>query len=257
MRRHGLLTGFILGAFVFTGIAQAQDVTVFSRKRPHLERRYGIQITGGLGNYAMDDLNIYRANNDHATVGNSTEAANGASWGVAALYRSHKNFRWTIGYARLGQDQAYGAWISSDDGSSQLNEYTVSGSEFYLMPSYMIRFGEIINLNLGLGPTIVSATVDRRSTAQTSIYNSKGRGLGFRAAAGLEILLLKSLGIHLGGGYRFANVEELRYFDRNNVEQVFYWFDTGNRVVTADFSGIFFEGGIRYYFKPATGWFKM
>lgn len=259
MKRRGLLTAIILGVFVLTGFAQAQDVSVFTRKQPKIERRYGIQLTGNFGLYAMQDVNDYRATGpDHVLVGNTDgEATQGIAWGIAAVYRSHQNFRWTIGYSVMGQDKTSASWINSADGQNGFNEQTVNGSELYVLGSYMIRFSEVLNLHLGLGPSIVNGSMDRNSTAATSIYNAKGRGVGFRAQAGVEFLMTNKLSLNVLGGYRYANIGELRYDDRNQDEQILYYNAGSNKTLALDFSGIFVEFGIRMYFDPSTGWFKM
>ena len=255
MRQRGLLAGIILGVFVLAGFAQARE-SVFSREEPKIERRYGIQLTGGFSTYAMNDLNDFRAGVDHINAGNSEEAQSGGAWGIAAVYRSHKNFRWTIGYSNLGEDQTYSTWINSVDGQTGINQQSVSGSEFYVMGSYMIRFGEALHLHLGAGPMIISGSLDRYSTAANSVYAAKGRALGLRAAGGLEFLFSRNIGLHVAAGYRMANVSEVRYEDTDKNEEVLYN-GSSNRTMELDFSGIFLEGGLRLYFDPDTGWFKM
>jgi len=254
MKRRGLLTGMILGLFVVAGWAQAQDVSVFTRKQKTLDHQYGIQIVGGGGTYVMDDVNAYRAS-DYQT-GNANDASTGISWGVALLYRSHEHFRWTIGYSALGQDKADATWNDPTTGDQGINEMTVSGNEWYLMPSYLITFSDALNVSLGAGPAIYSGKLDRRSTSATSVYDAHGRAVGIRAAVGAELVLSRTLGIHFLGGYRAAKVGTLVYKDQDEVEQTLYW-GNSNRTLSLDFSGVFVEAGVRLYFDPATGWFKM
>ena len=252
MSGRGLLTGVMLSLFVVAGFAQAQDYSVFSRKRPQLDRRYGLQFIGGDGQYAMDDVNAYVT--DNQPVGNSTNVSGAVSWGFAMLYRTQKHFRWTIGYTALGQDKTEAAW--TDSNGDQLNEQTVSGNEYYVMGSYMLTFGDRFHLALGAGPELVSGRLDRRSTSTTSVYNAHGRSLGGRAGVAAEFMFTKNFGLHLMGGYRAAKVSNLIYKDRSGTDTDLYW-GNSNRKMTLDFSGVFLEGGIRVYFQPATGWFHM
>lgn len=254
MKRRGLLTGMILGLFVVAGWAQAQDVSVFTRKDQVLDHRYGIQIVGGGGTYLMDDVNAYRASDYQA--GNTNDASAGISWGLALVYRSHQKFRWTIGYSALGQDKADATWNDPTTGDQGINEMTVSGNEYYVMGSYLMNLGDALNISLGVGPALYSGKLDRRSTSATSVYDAHGRNFGLRAAVGAELVLSKGLGIHLLGGYRAAKVGTLIYKDQDKNENTLYW-GNSNRTLSLDFSGIFLEAGIRLYFDPATGWFKM
>jgi len=251
MRSRVLLTGMILGLFLATGAVQAQNVSVFSRKENDLQRKYGVQVTGGLSNYAMKDVNDFRATSNHELAGNANDVASGAGVGFAVLYRSHENFRWTIGYTQLGQDKADASWVA--DGNVQLNEFTVSGSEFSVMASYMLRFGERFHISLGAGPTIVTGKLDRRYTVQ-SIYDVKGKHFGFKAGAGLEFMITKGFGLYGEAGYRVAKISRLVFENNAGEDETYEW--TQGRNMTMDFTGLYFGGGVRVYFAPATDWYK-
>lgn len=253
MRGRGLLAGMILGVLVVSGWAQAQQVSVFDRDQQTLDRKYGVQLNGGGATYLMSDVNDFRASQEH--LSNQNDANFGIGWGFALLYRSHKNFRWTVGYNRLGQDKAEGQWYNTE-GTLQVNEMDVVGNEYYFMGNYLIRFGEGFHLYLAAGPALYSGRLDRRSSAVPSIYDAKGRGFGVRAEGGAEFLLSKNIGITAAAGFRMAKIKEVSYKDRNNNVTTLYW-GSSNRELTLDFSGIFFQGGLRVYFDPATHWFRM
>jgi len=252
MRSRALLTGMILGLILVVGTVQAQNVSVFSREGDQLPRKYGIQITGGMSNYAMEDVNDYRASTDH--LGNQTDVTSGVGFGVALLYRSHESFRWTVGFNAMGQDLTEASWTNGD-GSLGINEYTVNGNELYFMGSYMLRFGERLHISLGAGPSIITGTLDRRSTAVTSVYDIKGKSFGFRVAGGIELVITEGFAIFGEAGYRMAKMDRLVEEDADGNEETFEW--SPGRNMTMDFSGIFFGGGVRLYFAPATDWFKL
>ncbi len=250
-RRTGMLVGLLLvGMLVLTGATIAQEVSVFSN-RDVLSHKYGFQIHGGGSLYAMNDVNDYRAAATHTT--NAEEAEMGIAWGIAVLYRSHENFRWTMGFSQLGEDETVAGWLA---GTPQSIVQQVKGSEIYIMGSYLIPLNERMHFHVGGGPTIVSGTLDRSATAGTSFFDAKGRSMGLRANLGFEWLITPAIGLNGQLGYRLAKVGKVIYEDRNNVEQTVYW-GSQNREFTVDFSGAFVELGIRLYFQPATRWLDL
>jgi hypothetical protein len=244
----------ILGLILLVGTVQAQNVSVFSRESEDLPRKYGIQITGGMANYAMSDINDHRVSGDHAV--NQTDVTGSAGFGLGVLYRSHENFRWTVGYNAFGQDRTEAAWVDGQGLAGQ-NEYTVSGSELYFMGSYMLRFGERLHISLGAGPEIVFGKLDRVSSAATNVFDVRGKDFGFRFAGGIEFVITEGFAIYGEAGYRVAKIDRLIEEDLDGNESTMVWQTGSDRKMTMDFSGIFFGGGARIYFAPATDWFKL
>ncbi len=253
MKKRGLLTGLILGVFVFAALATAQDVSVFTFEKPEFDNKFGIQVAGSGSMFMMEDVNDFRASTLH--LENANDAEMGIGWSFALLYRSHERFRWTIGYNWLGQDKADAAWLTENN-TTGFNEIRVTGSEFFVTGNYLIPVTERLHLSVGGGMTLVNASMDRTSTAAESFYDASGRAIGLRAQLGAEFLLTRAIGISLNGGYRMANVGSLTYEDRDGTESDVYW-GGGNRTLGADFSGPFGAIGLSYYFEPATEWFKM
>jgi len=241
-----------------TTLSLAQDVSVFNRRPKIVDHKYGILVTGGGSTYLMDDINDFRLpSNDHRVRGNSEDAQMGISYGLALLYRSHEKFRWTIGYTKLGDDRAYSSWAGAQ-GTAVEYEQKVSGSEVYLMGSYLWYVTDWLHFHLGAGPSIVTGHLDRSYTASTdnNFDNAKGRAFGLRALFGLEVMFAKNLALHLAGGARFANVPELNYEDRYGNTVSAKW-DPNPMKMAADFTGAFAEAGLRFYFEPATKFWKL
>ena len=262
MKAQGLLTGLILGMLLVAGVATAQDASVFNFKPEELNHKYGIQVHGTAGLFAFDDINDYYRFSTSPTYSSVTEADMGFGGGSALLYRSSERFRWHFGYNWLGQEQAEASFF--DEGVTKVNQQTMTGGEFYVSGHYLIPLSsDDFHLFVGLGVSIVSATLDRSSALTSGIYNANGRALGGRAIVGAELMLTEKFGLTLAAGYRAANVGELQYEDRTAVDedgepikQTLFW-GAGNRKIGADFSGPFVQGGIRYYFPPATDWFTL
>lgn len=255
MKRWTRLAGMTLMLGLLATGVQAKDVSIFERKERDMPRRFGIQFLGAGNMFAMGDVNDYRAAENHQT--NDANANFGIGGGFALLYRSHQNFRWTIGYSFLGQDGTEAAWLAnpSDPNSVQVNEHTVNGSELYIMGNYLLRMGDVMHLSFSGGPALYTGTLDRRSSGQ-SFYDATGRGIGLRGGVGLQFMFGKSFGLHAMAGYRQAVIPKLVYENQNGVEQVVYW-GGANRQFALDFSGAFLEAGVRLYFEPATEWFKL
>ncbi len=251
-RRVGLLIGMLCGVMFLAANATAQKVSVFTRVSPSFADKYGIQVLGSGGTYLMEDLNEYRATSNH--TGNSEDVQGGIGWGFSLLYRNNEHFRWSIGYSHLGQDRTQGSWTQG--GSPGEIEQTVVGGEYYLMGSYLVLVGEALSLDLGAGLALYTANVDRSASAGGSFYDAHGRAVGFRAGAGLEWKLTKRYAVHVLGGFRQAKIDKLLYEDINNTTQTVTW-GADNRRFTADFTGVFFEAGLRLYFSPGTHWFKL
>lgn len=265
MKGQGLLAVMLIAALVFAGTATAYEASVFSTKRPDFEDKFGVELSGGFSMFELTDTNDYFL----LTQGYNTvdEGQFGFGGGLALLYRSNEHFRWSIGYAFLGQESATGEYFSADDGVFYADEGTATGSEFYVAGNYLVPITDHLDLFVGAGVGVVSGNYDlvinNDSPSQgTSRYDAKGRGLSTRLQLGGEFRVTEYLGVSLTGGYRFANVPEIRYEQRNSgdadtepTETIIYW-GSGNRKLTVDFSGAFAELGVRLYFDPATNWFK-
>ncbi|MBD3167321.1 hypothetical protein GF324_12030 [bacterium] len=253
-RKNGtLLSLLLIGLFVFTGTAvSANNTSVFTFEKHPIDFKYGIQVHGGAGLYAMGDVNDYRAQG--APAENEEDAEMGIAWGLSLLYRASEHVRWEIGFTSMGEDRTYTTWQAGAVTSEV--EQTVSGSEFYVVPNWLFNPDGFLLVSLGLGPSIVSGTLDRSVTQGTSFYNATGRSIGGRAQLGLQLRVNESWALNLQGGYRLAKVGRLINEDRDGNETTVYW-GFNDRQMSTDFSGPFVELGLRLYFKPATKWHKI
>ena len=272
MKGHGLLAGMIIGLFVLTSLATATDVSIFDTEPDERVHKFGIQITGGGGMFAMEDINNYFLTpDDDVARGSYTEAQFGVGGGLAILYRSHDRFRWHVGYNFLGKDSFEGNFTDLGSGVTSINEHSATGTEFYVAGYYLYPFSDALHLYFGGGVSIVNATVDRISRislgTETSIYDASGSAFGAQLGVGAELMITENMGIAGILGFRLANVRELTYVDvfgsKDELGEYpiedYVWDAAGSggrsRKVAADFTGAFGELGLRYYFDAATGWY--
>jgi len=267
MKGHGLLAGMIIGLLMLASLATAQDVSIFETESSARVHKFGIQVTGSGGMFAMDDINnYYLTPDDEVQRGSYTEAQFGVGGGIAVLFRSHDRFRWHVGYNYLGKDSFEGNL--SKDGVSSINEHAASGSEFYVAGYYLYPFSDEFHMFFGGGVSIVNATVDRITSIADygpAVYDASGSAFGAQLGLGAEFTVTQNLGIVGLVGFRLANVGTLTYVDVNgtldedgNLPTEDYVWDAGknkSRKIAADFTGAYGELGLRYYFDAATGWY--
>ncbi|MBZ0264797.1 hypothetical protein K8I28_09020 [bacterium] len=260
MRRYGLLAGVLIGMLVLASLSFGNDVSIFSRSDKNLEHKYGIQISGGADTYLLDDVNDYRIlGTRHTEVGNTEDAVFGINYGLAIIYRSHENFRYSIGYSVLSGDRVFSEWPSQANPEDVVQyEQVASATEFYIMGSYMWNVSDLISITLGGGPTIVNGKLDRAYSQSTSseqnFRGAKGRTLGVRLGLGLELYLGDMWSLNLNGGFRYANIYKMRFDDRFDNQQTVVW---GQNRMNLDMTGGFVELGLRMYFKPTTEWWTL
>lgn len=256
MRHRGLLAGMMLGLFVVAGFAQAENISVFERKIDDQSHKFAIQINGGGSMFAMSDVNDRRLHLNHNA--NDEEAELGIGFSIAGVYRQFDNFRWTFGYTNLGEDVTRASW-RDDQNNTVLNEFTVNASELFVTGSYALIGGERFHLDVFGGIAYVSGHMDWVSTAGKSVYDAEGRTLGFKAGIAGEVFITKGISFNFNAGYRYANIGKLETEEFDIVTEVYtdteiFWSGSKDNI-ELDFSGITFEGGLRFYFEPATGWF--
>lgn len=265
LRRLGLLAGMIFSILIVSSMSLAQDVSVFNRKQGTIDQKYGISINGGGSTYLMGDVNDYRVPDpDHTQFGNSEKAEMGFNFGLALLYRSHEKFRWSIGYTYFGADRVYSSWYT-DQGQLVEYEQKVSGGEIFLVGSYLVNVSDALSFHFGAGPTICSATLNRSfpyfsNSTELNFSGADGRALGFKGVVGVELMLSKSFALNLDGGFRLANVGELRYGELSETTlpgDLPVVKDYGENNMSVDFTGGFVDLGFRLYFEPATKFWKL
>lgn len=267
MKGHGLLAGMMIGMLVLASLATASDVSIFDTEPSARVHKFGIQITGTGGMFAMEDINNYFLTpEDGVTRGSYTDAEYGIGGGLALLYRSHDRFRWHIGYNYLGKDAS--EVNHTEGGVTSLSEHSVLGNEFYVAGYYLYPFSDALHLYIGGGFSIINAKVDRITSVGEygpAIYDASGNAFGMLASVGAEFMLTDNLAVAGALGFRLANVSELTYTDTDGTKDELgayptedYVWDAGNnttRKIAADFTGAYGELGIRYYFDAATGWY--
>lgn len=178
-------------------------------------------------------------------------------FGLSMIYRSHSNFVWNIGYNYL--------FNSSTFYKVEGNEYeeTVSASELFVMAGFILNPEGEINLSLTAGPTLLMAFLDRISPPSTGstlkeFYGASGRNVGVLAMANLEYLINQDLALKVGGGFRGASISNLGFEDSNKTHHDVMWTEPWgtptSSAYTIDFTGLFFEAGLRIYFTPKKQW---
>lgn len=219
----------------------------------------GIEIRGGLSMYLfMDDPNDW-AKQIAPSLSDEMEFA--PDFGVSLLYKSHNNFVWNIGYNHMFVSKA-AYTIQGDD-----YEESVSANEFFLVPSFVLYPEGKLSLSLGLGPSLIMANLDR--TSPESVYGNmrefcgaSGRNMGIMGLANIEYLLKPNLGIKIGGGFRSVFIDDIDFIktDANGTDTSYsvWWTDAAgtetNQPYELDFSGVFGEIGLRWYFTPKKLW---
>ncbi len=236
----------LIATMLLTGLVIAGDI----------HHQYGIELRGGLSMYMnMDDptnwAKQYSSNLDE-------EMEYAPDFGISLLYKHRNDFVWNIGFNHL-----FTAKNSFSVGGGDYEE-TVGASEFFIVPSYIFKPNNTINLSIGIGPTLMLASLDRTGPAGlgglAEFYGAYGRNMGFLALANLEIGINSKVSLKLGGGYRGCFVDDIDFIedvDGTEFRRQVVW-TVGNvatsRPYELDFSGAFGEVGLRWYIQPKKGW---
>ncbi len=210
----------------------------------------GLELRGGMALYMqMTDPSDWA---NQFSGGVSDEMTFAPDFGLSILYKSYRNFSWNIGYNHF-----FAARTTFNGGAS---EEVMDANEFFVVPSFIFWPEENLNLSIGAGPTIMMASLDRNSPLAQDwgeFYGASGRNIGVLALANLELGLSESFALKGGVGFRSVVVNKIEFsqiVSGTEYNHQVMWTDTaGNesgRSYELDFTGLFLEVGLRWYFIP-------
>lgn len=237
-------------------------------------KKYGVDIMIGGSYYNLSDINNFLADQDFAAT--DPEKINiGTQIGIALLYRSEPGFGWQIGHNRMfagvpgiAEQKFTHEAILTSKGATLVSsaEQRVSGGETYAIGTFYTNTGAL-ELSLGIGPAIYSASLDRtvilyqsagaNAPANPSAFtDATGWSMGFIAKVGLELDFTEHTGLAFEVGGRYAKVAKISWQDPNNTDNVTIVRKNAysNSTLPVDFSGAFARLTLRKYFEPASGW---
>ena len=219
--------------------------------------RRAVEFRGGMSLYMMMD-DPYDWINSVIITPISEEIMFAPDFGFSILYKTHNNFVWNFGYNHL-----FATRIEYTNLGSAYEEL-MDANEIYVIPSFIFRPEAKMNLSIGAGPTLMMASLDRNSPVggnMAEFYGAAGRNLGFLALANIEFLFKPNLAVKIGGGFRSVFINDINFVkDDNGTEQNYQvvWTDgaggPSNKAYELDFTGVFVEFGIRWYFEPKNKW---
>ncbi|MDK9700867.1 MAG: hypothetical protein OEM52_12035 [bacterium] len=232
-----LSTVLLVGMLTLAVVASAAE----------LPKKYGIELRGGYGMAAMEDVN----NMTDTLWGNGrttgTKPDGSPSFGLSLLYRTHQNFQWEFGYNSLGMSR----FESENSVTKKMSTMDVKGSEFYIMPTFRWDITEAISWGIGAGPNFCFASATRSGDmSDLNFPEANGRTIGGMAKIFAEIGLGESNGIHLSAGYRDHYVDRVRWEDADGNKTVVTISPSNTLNLPIDYSGAFFQVGWRFYYQP-------
>lgn len=233
-------------ALLTAALVTASAETIFHQR--------ALEFRGGANIYMMMDDPSDFVNQFPGSSLNS-EMNFAPNFGISLLYKSRYNFVWNIGYNHLFSDKTE----FSLPGST--NEEVVDANEIFIIPSFIFFPNSRLNFSVGAGLDIMMATVDRTTSIPNNnlkeFYGATGKNVGFVALGNAEFLLTPNWGINGGLGFRAVNVDDINFSSyEGDVEQSnqVTWVTSSGQVTTRayelDFTGIFAELGVRWYFDP-------
>jgi len=219
--------------------------------------RRAVELRGGLTMYPFMEDPIDWAEQISSSLDEQMEFA--PDFGISILYKSYDNFVWNIGFNHMLASRVSYAYNNVD------YEESVNLSEFFIMPGFVLNPHNKLNFSIGAGPAIYFASLDRTSPivggSLGEFYNAKGRNLGVIGLLNIEYLLSPDFAFKVGGGFRAAVVDNFDFVKSVGGQDVSYpvvWTDGSgseyDRDYSLDFTGVFAEFGLRWYFEPKRFW---
>lgn len=212
-----------------------------------------LEIRGGLTMLlSMDDPVDWAE--QFSAVSDKMEFA--ADMGFSILYKSHNNFVWNLGYNHL--------FATRTTFGGGVYEEVLDANEFFIVPSFVFYPQSKLSFSIGAGPSLVMANLDRNSPLGGNFgefYGAKGRNLGVLALANIEYLFKPNFALKIGGGLRSAIINDIEFVktvDGTDYSYTVMWTTANgtetNRSYELDFTGLFIEFGLRWYFEPKKLW---
>lgn len=227
----------LIGMLAITTISVAADI----------EQKYGLELRGGFGIATMEDVNNVADTLWGKSFTSSTKPSGIPSFGASLLYRSHHNFQWEFGYNAF----ASASWDSKNKITSELAQMTISGSEFFIVPTYLWTLGDAFRLGIGAGPNFSFATATRTGAQSNRNFTSaSGRTVGGVVKGIVELSFNDNNAIALTAGYRNHYVDRIRYENELGDKITVPSQNVGSTSLPIDYSGVFVQVGWRFYFVP-------
>ncbi|MCX7835277.1 MAG: hypothetical protein N2450_04310 [bacterium] len=212
-----------------------------------IKQKYGLELRGGFGIPTMEDVNNVVDTLWGKSKTSSTKPSGIPSFGVSLLYRSYPNFQWEIGYNAF----AAATWKSENTDTKELAQMNISGSEFFILPTYLFDVGDVFRIGIGAGPNFSFATASRTGAASNrNFVSATGRTVGGMIKGLLEISFNDNHAIAFTAGYRNHYVDRIRYENENGDKITVPSQNVGSTSLPIDYSGIFAQIGWRFYFIP-------
>ncbi|NQS98526.1 MAG: hypothetical protein HQ591_08735 [candidate division Zixibacteria bacterium] len=212
-----------------------------------------LEVRGGMSMYLFMDDPVDWAQQFPSSVSDKMEFA--ADAGLSILYKSH-NFVWNIGYNHL-----FASRTTFGDGDY---EEVVEANEFFIVPGFILFPDSKLNFSIGAGPTLMMASLDRNSPMGGNMgefYGATGRNMGVLALANIEYLYKPNLALKVGGGFRTVFIDDINFVktvDNQDYSYTVMWTNSSgaesNRSYELDFTGLFIEFGLRWYFQSKAKW---
>lgn len=259
------LKWLLCGSFIIT--------TSLTALASDIEHKYGIELRGARSMYLnMKDPNDFVKGFTWSPGYQSSgykKSLGSFGGGFSMLYKSRPWFAWHIGLNVLATDSATAQAYSG--AQSQYTRVLTSATELFFTANYYWNISRAFNLEFGAGPSFYLASMDRERSSGTNdnngtqFFGAHGRSFGALGTIGAELFLTKGFSLKAGGGFRLASVNRFKYYEDSpsltgttQVGQIAYWGSSNGQAsyntFKADFSGLFAEVGLRFYFEPKGDW---
>ncbi len=236
-------------------------------------KKYGVVFTLGGSYLNMGDVNDYIPDQGFIDWAGSDEddIQIGTQFGFGIAYRQEENFGWLFGYNMLASgvpvvfEQQYrrNAFFPTAGGAESWVEQKISGSEFYIMPTWYWGWGTK-EIFFSIGPALYNAKMDRTISITRnagagannagSFSDASGSAVGGQIALGLELPISDHNYLDILVGGRLGNIGELTYEDNQGIENKVWLNSASNATFGVDFSGFFLNLALRMHFQPETDW---
>ncbi len=214
-----------------------------------LNHKYGVELRGGYGTIAMKDVNNQTDSLWGRGVTSATKLSGTPSFGVSILYRTDPRFLWEFGYNALPG----GEWKAKQAGTGKESSLKISGSELFILPTYLLIANDNFTLGIGAGPDFAFVNANRSGDmVSMNFSNASGRTVGGMVKLNAELAMGKNNALSLSAGYRNHYVDRIHTEDDAGTRTyVGISTDATAQNLPIDMSGAFFQVGWRFYYSPS------
>ena len=233
-----LSTVLAIGMLSLAMVASAADI----------EKKYGVELRGGFGTITMDDVNNLADTLWGSGLTTATKPSGTPLYGVSILYRSHPEFLWEIGYNAF----PLASWESKNRATGRVARMDISGSEIYILPTYVWGKPNGLTLGIGAGPDLSFAVASRsgHTTDALNFSNANGRTVGGMVKAFVELAMGKHNGVIVSAGYRNHYIDRIRKEADSGGNREAIVIPNTTQYLPVDYSGAFVQIGWRFYYEP-------